>query len=64
MREDLGAALVQVKEDGCCTDARLGLNLLSGNHWMRVVEDVGRLQFKKNGKDSVESRGVTTLTKS
>ena len=43
MREDLGAALVQVKEDGCCTDARLGLNLLSGNHWMRVVEDVGRL---------------------
>lgn len=42
MREDLGAALVQVKEDGCCTDARLGLNLLSGNHWMRVVEDVGR----------------------
>lgn len=22
------------------------------------------VQFKKNGKDSVESRGVTTLTKS
>ena len=31
-----------------------------------MLDDCGPkwLQFKKNGKDSVESRGVTTLTKS